>query len=276
MKMEEWLIEKKYHETIVNSSEKHPIESLGKLFMEEQKREVPDLTEIRFAQGEVYFQYFDYEAAIFKWENISGKLSAWAQKNIADAYFELGIYDTAEAIYRSVATENPVLKIEVWLQLFSLYIVESRQAQATEVIKEAIHFQPDYPNVTKMARAFFEEQKDWSNAIELAVNESIRTKSLDWFDLLKKYIEQGIAQTIETDYFSLMLESLYQIDQSRFEKMVVALWKNYKHSVFYFDWLRATTELISKIEISREVSWDRIIGTISGCIFSSIRRKVFN
>ena len=107
----------------------------------------------------------------------------------------------SRGIYKSVTTENSVLKIEVWLQLFSLYIVESRQSQATDVIKEAVDFQPDYPNVTKMARAFFEEQKDWSNAIELAVNESIRTKSLVWFDVLKKYIEQGVAQTIATNYF---------------------------------------------------------------------------
>ena len=201
--MEEWLIQKKFYETLVNSSEKHPIESLGEIFMEEQKKDVPDLTDIRFAQGEVYFQHLDYEAAIFKWQNITGKLGAWAQKNIADAYFELELYDTAEAIYKSVTTENPVLKIEVWLQLFSLYIVESRQSQATEVIKEAVDFQPDYPNVTKMARTFFEEQKDWNHAIELAVNESIRTKSLVWFDLLKKYIEQGVAQSIATNYFSI-------------------------------------------------------------------------
>ena len=256
--MEEWLIQKKYYETLVNSNEKHPIEFLGEIFMEEQKKDVPDLTDIRFAQGEVYFQHLDYEAAIFKWQNITGNLGAWAQKNIADAYFELELYDTAEAIYKSVTTDNPVLKIEVWLQLFSLYIVESRQPQATEVIKEAVEFQPDYPNVTKMARTFFEEQKDWNHAIELAVNESIRTKSLVWFDLLKKYIEQGVAQSIATNYFSVMLESLYHIDQSRFEQMAVALWKNYKYSELYFDWLGTITELISKVEINRGDSWGKL------------------
>ena len=193
--------------------------------------------------------------AIFKWENIAGKLGAWAQKNIADAYFELELYDTAETIYQSVTTENSVLKSEVWLQLFSLYIVELRHSQATDVIKEAVKFQPDYPNVTKMARAFFEEQKDWSNAIELAVNESIRTKSMVWFDVLKKYIEQGVAQTIATAYFSGMMESLYQLDPVRFEQMAVALWKNYKYSDLYFDWLATITELISKVELSQKASW---------------------
>lgn len=254
--MEDWLIQKKFYETLLNGSEKHPIESLGEIFLEEQKKDVLDLTAIRFAQGEVYFQCFDYEAAIFKWQNITGELGAWAQKNIADAYFELELYDTAEAIYTSISAENPVLKIEVWLQLFSLYIVTSKQGQATEVIKKSVDFDPDYPNVTKMARTFFEEQKDWSNAIELAVNESIRTKSLDWFDLVKKYIEQGVVQSITPNYFVVMLESLYPLDQTRFEQMTVALWKNYKYTNLYFDWLGTITELIRKVEINREFLWE--------------------
>lgn len=256
--MEEWLIQKKYYETLVASSEKHPIMALGEIFMEEQKKDVPDLTDIRFAQGEVYFKNLDYEAAIYKWENITGELSGWAQKNIADSYFELELYETAEAIYKSVVTENPVLKIEVLLQLFSLYIVESRQSNATDVIKEAVHFQPDYPNVTKLARNFFEEQKDWGHAIELAVNESIRTKSLVWFDILKKYIEQGVAQTITANYFSEMLVSLYGIDQSRFEGMAVVLWKNYKYSDLYFDWLNASTEVMRRVEVSPGFSWGKL------------------
>ena len=94
--MEERLIQKKFYETLVNTSEKHPIESLGEIFIDEQKKDIPNLTDIRFAQGEVYFLHLDYEAAIFKWQNIMGNLSGWAQKNIADAYFELELYDTAE------------------------------------------------------------------------------------------------------------------------------------------------------------------------------------
>ena len=41
IKMEEWLIQKKFYETLVNSNEKHPIESLGEIFIEEQKKDVP-------------------------------------------------------------------------------------------------------------------------------------------------------------------------------------------------------------------------------------------
>lgn len=253
--MEEQLIQKAFYETLVTSREKHPMESLGELYIAEQKKNVPDLTTIRFAQGEVYFQCLDYEAAIFKWENMTGKLSGWAQKNMADAYFELELYDTAETIYKAVMTENVVLKMEIWLQLFSLYIVQSKHALATSVIKEAVHFQPDYPDVTKMARSFFEEQHDWGNAIELAIAESLRTTSLVWYDLVKTYIEQGVAQTIATDYFSEMLESLYELAPIRFEQMTVALWENYNDSSLYFDWLVTMTTLLNKLEVSQDHPW---------------------
>ena len=63
--MEEQLIQKKFYKTLVTNHEKHPIESLGEIFIEEQKKDVPDLTDIRFAQGEVYFQNLDYEAGNF-------------------------------------------------------------------------------------------------------------------------------------------------------------------------------------------------------------------
>ena len=256
MRMDEQLIQKKFYEILIEGKEKHPIESLGELFIEENKKEIANLTDIRFAQGEVYFQHLDYEAAIFKWENIEGKLGPWAKKNIADAYFELELYDTAESIYKDVLTDNPVLKMEVFLQLFSLYIVGMKHPLARDVIKEAVAFDPDYPNVTKMARAFFEEQKDWPNAVELAVNESIRTESMAWFDVLHAYIKQGVAQSSAPDYFARTLESLYQLEPVRFEKMAVALWKNYKYTDSYFNWLEVITELIGKGEHSKEHRWN--------------------
>ena len=257
MKMEEQLIQKKFYETLVNNNEKPQIESLGEIFIEEQKKDIPNLTEIRYAQGEVYFHNRDYEAAIFKWENINGKLRPWAQKNMADAYFELELYETAESIYQSIETENHVLKVEVYLQLFSLYIIESKDELATKVIKEAVDFQPDYPNVTKMACAFFEGQRDWSKAIELAVNESIRTKSLVWFDLLKDYVEQGKTQSVVPHDFVIILRSLCQLDQVRFEKMAVALWKNYKYTDLYFEWLTVITALIKEMENQKD-SWKKL------------------
>lgn len=115
------------------------------------------------------------------------------------------MYSTAEDIYKSVDTNEAVLKTEVLLQLFSLYIVESRNDLASKVVKEAVEFQPDYPNVTEIARAFFEEQKDWNSAVVLAANESIRTESMGWFDVLKTYIQQGLPNRWIRTTFQLSL-----------------------------------------------------------------------
>ncbi len=93
--LEEQLVNKQYYETFMHPNEnRHPAEVLGEAYMNEQRSEMVDLSYIRFAQGEVYFQSKDYEAAIFKWENINNELQPWAKKNMADAYFELELFST--------------------------------------------------------------------------------------------------------------------------------------------------------------------------------------
>ncbi len=75
MTFEEQLIKKSYFETYIDSGNRtHPVRILGELYLAEQKNDMPDLSHIRFAQGEVYFHNKDYEAAIFKWENITNEL----------------------------------------------------------------------------------------------------------------------------------------------------------------------------------------------------------
>ena len=59
------------------------------------------------------------------------------------------------------------------LQLFTLYIEQGKRQEADQMIKNAVILHPGYPNVTRLARAFFEEQADWHSAVELAVNEAI-------------------------------------------------------------------------------------------------------
>jgi len=88
MAFEENLIQKTYYTKFVLENEKrHPIRILGDLFFAEQKKDLSDLSAIRFAQGEAYYECQDYEAAIFKWENVHNELEPWAKKNMADAYF---------------------------------------------------------------------------------------------------------------------------------------------------------------------------------------------
>ncbi|PLT32911.1 GTPase domain-containing protein [Bacillus sp. V5-8f] len=247
---ENTFITKKYYETLLDSEKPvNPLEALGDAFLAEQKKEIPDLTPLRFAQGEVYFHYKDYEAAIFKWGNVIGELEQWAKKNIADAYYEMGILSTAEEMYKSISTDSLVLRAEVALQLFSLYIEEERFDLASRTIKEVVSFHPDYPNVTDLARVFFEEQKDYSSAIELAVNESIRTESLRWFDALQIYVEEGYTKDLPPEYFLQVMQTMFKSDHARFEKLVLSLWDIYKQQDAYFSWLVSLNHFFLQEEI---------------------------
>jgi hypothetical protein len=253
---ENLLINKKFYETLIGESETaHPIQILGEAYLERQKTDVPELASIRFAQGEVYFHSKDYETAVFKWENIDSELSSWANKNIADAYYELEMLSMAEEKYKSISTDDLVLRAEVALQLFSLYIEEKRFDLASKTIKDVVSFYPDYPNVSEVARAFFEEQQDWNSGIELAMSESMRTGYLHWFDVLLDYIDSGYTEDLPPDYFLPMLKSLYDADRNRFEKVVLSLWSIYRKQDTYFAWLASINSLIAEAEINQFDSW---------------------
>lgn len=259
MTLEDQFIQKTYYKMFMNEHEQvQPIRVLGDLFQEEQQKDIPDLSYIRFAQGEVYFHNKDFETAIFKWENIANELEPWAKKNTADAYYELGMLPVAEDIYKSIATDQPVLKTEVALQLFSLYIERGKLDAAVTTIKQTVSQNPDYPNVTKLARSFFEKQQDWGNAIELAVNESIRTESVEWFDHLKKYLDMGLGKNFPPDYFSKSLSVLFHLDQARFEGLVSPLWNSFKKENTYFSWLREINQLLAGLEWSRTNDWSEL------------------
>ncbi|MDE3837826.1 GTP-binding protein [Bacillus methanolicus] len=273
MTLENQLIKKAFYETFMESGEKNPVRVLGEAFLAGQKDETADLSAIRFAQGEVYFHNKDYEAAIFKWENTHNDLEPWAKKNIADCYYELGQLSIAEEIYKSIDTESSVLQSEAMLQLFSLYIDQGRLEKADQVIKKVVSFNPDYPNVTDIARAFFEKHQDWKSAIELAVNEAIRTESQHWFDTLITYTEQGLTKSFAPHYFSKSLVVLYGVDQARFEQMVLALWDSYRNESSYFSWLREFNHLFLNLDANREQSWKELSALYQETYFELIDGK---
>lgn len=259
MKPEDQFVQKSYYETFIKEGEeRHPLEVLGEAFEKENALENADLSYIRFAQGEIYFHYKDYEAAVFKWESIHNDFEPWAQKNMGDAYFELGLTSMAEEIYKSVQTDSMVLKTEIALQLISLYIEEQKHEQAVQTIKQAVAMNPDYPNVTKIARAYFEKNEDWVNAVELAVNEAIRTESLFWFQVLKSYIENGHTKTIAPDYFRDALSVLYKVDQIQFEQLAVAFWRSYETEDVYLGWLREFNGLFAGLELHSLETWHEL------------------
>lgn len=262
MVSENQLIDKKFYETLVSEEQaSYAIQVLGEAYLEEQKNELPELGEIRYSQGELYYHFKDYEAAIFKWESIASELRPWARKNSADAYYQLGMLSTAEDLYKSIEAESLVLRAEVALQLFSLYIEEARFDLASRTIKDVVDFHPDYPNVTEVARSFFEDQRDWNSAIDLAANEGIRTGVLTWFDVLQGYVDYGYTAALQPEYFVPVLETLHAEDSQRFEKLVLSLWAIYEKQPSYFTWLNTINTFFMKAEIDKRNTWYGIVKT---------------
>ncbi|WP_405099864.1 tetratricopeptide repeat protein [Oceanobacillus sp. FSL H7-0719] len=260
MTPENELINKSYYQTIIDKNEKeHPIKILGEMYMEEMKGELPDLSSIRFSQGEVYFLNKDYEAAIYKWQHpLDEEFIPWAQKNIADAHVEMGLLEEAEKFYMDVQTESIALKSEVLLQLFSLYIEQDQLERSVHTIKKAVELNPDYSYVTKVAKTYFEDINDWENAVELAVNEAIRTESVSWFEILEGYAEKGLTSKNEPSYFAGVLAVLLHIDMHRFERLTEVLWSSYKHGDFYIPWLEVMNQLLLNQKVEQSYKWEKV------------------
>ncbi|MGN4424850.1 dynamin family protein [Bacillus cereus group sp. MYBK30-1] len=272
MRIEKQLIKKMYYETFLMENEtKPPLDVLGEVYVNEEKHEISDGSYIRFAQGEFYYHHQDFEAAIFKWEKVSNELAPWAQKNIADAYFELNRLSAAENVYTSITTDNKILMTEIGLQLLSLYIEQNNFDSAFTVIKEAVSLNPDYPNVTIIARSFYEEQQDFDSAVELAVNELIRIESYPWFEVLKGYIDKGFTKNIAPDYFYEVLVTLNNVDQVQFTQIVSSLWNSYKNEQNYLLWLNTINEFFLHIEIHSSDIWDKISSLYEETYFELIQ-----
>lgn len=276
MTLEQQLKNKTYYKMFINEHENiHPIQVLGDVFQEEALKEMPELSAIRFAQGEVYFHHKDFETAIFKWENIANELQPWARKNTADAYYELGMLSTAEDLYTVIETDDPILKTEVALRLFSLYIEREKLDAAVSLIKKTIDANPDYPNLTTIARRFFEEREDWNHAVELAVNEAKRTESADWFKILHSYVEKGVTRSFHPSYFSQALVLLFHLDKQMFEQLVVSFWNSFEKGESYFTWIKEFNQLLLNLEVSRDGNWLELSRLHKETYFSFVTGKYF-
>ncbi|WP_163539150.1 hypothetical protein [Gracilibacillus sp. YIM 98692] len=240
-----------YKQFVIENPTNNPLKALAEMQMIGQKDELLTTDEeLRFSQGELYFHYKDFEAAIFKWENIYGELEQWAEKNKADAYYELGQLVYAENIYKSIHSDNLILNTEVELNLFYIYVEKGYLDMATKVVKNVISLNPDHPNVTTIACSFFERYQDWENAIDLAVNEALRTNSIEWYERLKIYIDEGNAKRIAPDYFTKILQALYSIDQLLFVDLSKSLWKTYKPDQQYLSWVKVFNDHFQQVDTS--------------------------
>ena len=250
------LIEKSLYKTLLsNENAANPLLIISEEVIHEQQNELPELSMLRFAQGELYYHYKDYEASIFKWEMVTNELGPWARKNMADSYFAMELYKEAEELYKSIESESMVLNTEVGLQLFSLYIKLNKIEMADRTIKKVVKLNPDDSQVTEIARSFFEEQRDWDSAVELAVNEAVRTESLIWYDVLQSYVNQGVTRYIEPGYFYQVLHKLYSIDSSRFEQLSVAMWNSYTGEATYMQWIQGYNDLLQDLEFTHTQQW---------------------
>ncbi|QGQ45012.1 GTP-binding protein [Metabacillus sediminilitoris] len=261
MTTEKQLIHKTYYETYLTGSEQTaPAQVLGQAYFEEQNSDESfDLSYIRFAQGEIYFHYQDYEAAIFKWENIKNELEPWANKNIGDAYYKLGLLSAAEDKYNSIETEDQTLNIEVALKLFFLYQERNKLENAYETIKRALHINSDYPQVTKIARKFYEENNDYKHAVILAVKESIRTEREEWFSILITYVKGGYTKQFEPDFFAEALLTFYEVSQHAFAQLTTALWNSYRDENSYLTWLRTINDMLLTVDHEASDEWDQTV-----------------
>ena len=248
MSFEHYLSKKNYFQSLLSADEAgEPVAALGEKFLEENKKDVADLSYIRFAQGEVYFHKKDYETAIFKWENISNELEAWAKKNVADAYYELGLTSASVETLLAIQTDNIILQTEIAIKLFDIYLREGKLEKAVQYIKKAVSIHPDYDNITEVARVFFEEKEDYATAMELAVHETIRTKKSAWFDVLIGYAKKGAMKQTPPEYFMEALRSIYYTDSQRFEKLTALMWEEYAPTSLYKKWLEMLNEFLQQV-----------------------------
>lgn len=262
MTREDQLIEKKFYQTFLEEhNDRHAAQMLGQVYFNEQSREESfDLSYIRYAQGEFYFHAQDYETAIFKWENIKNELEPWAKMNIGDAYYQLGLLSAAEDMYTAIETEELTLKSEVALKLFFLYREREKLDHAYDMIKKAVLIDPDYPEVTRTAREFYEDIQDNEHAVKLAVSELIRTENEEWFSVITTYVKEGKAKTFSPDYFAEALLTMYETSKPSLISFIVALWNSYKDEGSYLEWLNTINEMVmSAVEYKDGAAWDKIV-----------------
>lgn len=262
MTREEQLIEKTFYRTYLQErDEKHTVHELGQVYYDEQSREESfDLSYIRYAQGEYYFHAQDYETAIFKWENIKNELEPWAKMNIGDAYYQLGLLSAAEDMYTSIETEELTLQSEVTLKLFFLYTEREKLEHAYDTIQKAVIIDPDYPEVTRTARDFYEEQNDDEHAVKLAVREAIRTQKEEWFSVLTSYVKEGKTKIFSPDYFAEVLLAMYEASRPSLISFIGALWDSYKKEDSYLHWIQTINEMVlSTVEYKEDADWNQIV-----------------
>lgn len=114
-----------------------------------------------------------------------------------------------------------------------------------------------------------------NNAIELAVNEAIRTGSLEWFDMIISYVEKGVTRNHAPSYFSHAVHFLFSLDQRKFEQLISTLWDSYNNEEIYFTWIREMNHLLLSLDIHRDDNLAELSGLHKEAFFSFIDGRYF-
>ncbi|WP_161601757.1 tetratricopeptide repeat protein [Robertmurraya massiliosenegalensis] len=195
------------------------------------------------------------------------------KKNMADAYVELGLFSEGEKLYTSIVTDSLVLNSEIGLQLFSLYTKLGNMEKADHIIKWVVSINPDYPEVTEIARGFYEKNEDWKSAVDLAVQEGKRQKSIQWFSILNSYVVDGHTKDLQPEYFEDSLLVLKEFNQKYFEQLLSSLWKRYESNGEFLIWVSSVNQLFNKMEAEEPEEWHESKQLFREVFFSLINGK---
>ncbi len=256
MEKQEALVQKMYYRYVLNEEEQqYPVKQLGQK-MTEAAEDESLLAEIRFGQGEIYYHYGDVEAAIYKWEHVTGDIKPWAFKNIGDAYYDLGWFDQAKETYTGVETEELTLQSELTLQLLSISAEEKDRGMVYEYLNKVLDINPDYPGVTELARTLYEDYADWHKAVDLSVKEGERTGESSWYAHLLNYVRNGHTTTFTPEYFEKPARLLAELDHSLFQELIGELTEAYRNTDKYLYWIGTMNSIFGSLELEQYSGWE--------------------
>jgi GTP-binding protein EngB required for normal cell division len=245
-KYEQLLVTKNYYKAMTEESEL--LDLLKRFSLElSQKTEVENEDEIRFSQGELYFLIGDYEAAIFKWENVrKAPFDQWKLLNIGDAYKRLGDFKKAESSYHGIKDATLLLKKESLLSLFYLYHEEHLMDKAKETIQTLVALDWTYQNAYSVAVSFFEEIRDYDSAIDLIVTKLEEHYDETIINKILSYINGANEHIVSAKVTGRLINFLWAHDQLNLKQIFKGLNKHYKKWNHTVDWMNQIHQIMNE------------------------------
>jgi hypothetical protein len=268
-KKEQLIAGKRYYHIMHDKEEVlDNIQNLSSLMNQLYNSQNEQTEDIRFSQGELYYQLTDYEAAIFKWENVKKKeLSSWALKNIGDAYQQLGDIPKAESVYISIEHPSTLLKNECLLSLFHLYYQNNLIDKAHKTINKLVENDWKYQSVYQIALSFYEETEDYISAFALIVNKLESSYQENLLQKLQSYLEVSKEKIPPSFITSRLIKLLWKEDRVNLLKMFHVFNDYYKKTDYLILWL---DNIFAAINETVTELGEYLLGEKPQCFFENI------